>query len=75
MLTGQPDADHMTLLKESSILEIAERLNVSIGQVLVSWAIQRGTNVVPKSEKEERIKQNITVGPDHRSHEGQDIAF
>lgn len=59
MLIGQSDADLMTLFKEPSILEIAERLNVSIGQALVSWAVQRGTTVAPKSEKEERIKQNI----------------
>lgn len=51
----------MTLLKEPSILAIAERTKASVGQILISWAVQRGTAVVPKSEKLERIKQNITV--------------
>ena len=60
-VTGQPDPNNMALLKDSTVSEIASKTGSSVGQVLVSWAVQRGTAVVPKSEKEERIKQNITV--------------
>ncbi|KAI5117867.1 hypothetical protein M0805_006569 [Coniferiporia weirii] len=58
---GQPEKDHMTLLQESTIAEVAQGTGSTTGQVLISWAVQRGTAVVPKSEKEERIKQNITL--------------
>ncbi|KAH8118773.1 Aldo/keto reductase [Phellopilus nigrolimitatus] len=58
---GQPEKDHMVLLQEPIIGEVAERTGSSVGQVLVSWAVQRRTVVIPKSEKEERIKQNITL--------------
>ncbi|KAH8118772.1 Aldo/keto reductase [Phellopilus nigrolimitatus] len=58
---GQPVKDNMALLEEPIIGEIAKRTGLSVGQVLVSWAVQRGTVVIPKSEKEERIKQNITL--------------
>ncbi|KAI5117866.1 hypothetical protein M0805_006568 [Coniferiporia weirii] len=58
---GQPAKDHMTLLQEPTIAEIAQRTGSSIGQVLVTWAVKRGTAVIPKSEKEERIKQNIRL--------------
>jgi len=29
--------------------------------VLIKWALQRGTSVIPKSTKDERIKENIQV--------------
>ena len=29
--------------------------------MLIKWAIQRGTSVIPKSTKDERIKENIQV--------------
>lgn len=40
---------------------IAGKLNKSPGQVLVKWAIQRGTSVIPKSGNPDRIKENIMV--------------
>lgn len=51
----------MVLIKDSTVAKIADKTNSTVGQVLISWAVQRGTATVPKSEKEERIKQNITV--------------
>jgi len=46
---------------DDSLAEIAKKYNVTVGQVLISWCVQRGISTVPKSEKEERIKQNITL--------------
>lgn len=40
---------------------LAEKYGVTIAQILLSWAIQRGTNPIPKSSHEQRVKDNITV--------------
>ncbi|MBE9068942.1 aldo/keto reductase [Leptolyngbya cf. ectocarpi LEGE 11479] len=48
-----------TLLKEPTIAAIAKRHGVSPAQVLLSWAMQRGTVVIPKSYNPERIRQNL----------------
>ncbi|THH05084.1 hypothetical protein EW145_g5052 [Phellinidium pouzarii] len=58
---GNPDPEHMTLLQEPVVVEIAEKTKSSTGQVLISWAVQRGTAVIPKSAKEARIQQNIAL--------------
>lgn len=47
------------LLKDPVILEIAKGKNASPGQILISWAIHRGTSVIPKSVNPARIKQNF----------------
>ena len=40
---------------------MANKLNKSPGQVLIKWALQRGTSVIPKSTHAERIHENIQV--------------
>lgn len=47
------------LFKNETITAIAEKNNVEPAQVLVSWAVQRGTVVLPKSVKESRIISNL----------------
>ncbi|THH13900.1 hypothetical protein EW146_g6369 [Bondarzewia mesenterica] len=49
------------LLAEPALLTIAEKHSVAPAQVLVNWAVQRHTIVVPKSEDEGRMKANITL--------------
>jgi glycerol 2-dehydrogenase (NADP+) len=60
---GRPPAGQKsaTLLSHPDIVEIAERIKVQPGQVALSWGVQRGTIVVPKSESPERMKTNISV--------------
>lgn len=61
-LEGQPTAALPSpLLSDASIAQIAKKHGVTVGQVLISWLVQRGISAVPKSENEQRIKQNITV--------------
>ncbi|MEI8086132.1 MAG: aldo/keto reductase, partial [Paludibacter sp.] len=47
------------LTQEIAILEIAEKHSCTAAQVVLSWGIQRGTIVIPKSVHIERIKQNF----------------
>lgn len=48
-----------TVLHDSVVKSIAEKNKKDVGQVLISWAVQRGTVVLPKSVKEHRIAQNL----------------
>lgn len=47
------------LLNDPVIDEIAGRNRVSPAQVLLSWAVHRGTSVIPKSVRKERLKENL----------------
>ncbi|CAK9437501.1 uncharacterized protein LODBEIA_P18790 [Lodderomyces beijingensis] len=47
------------LFKNPTIVEIAEKNGVEPAQVLVSWAVQRDTVVLPKSVTESRVISNI----------------
>lgn len=41
------------------VVETARKLGKSSAQVLISWAVQRGTAVLPKSVTAERIRSNF----------------
>ncbi|EDK47211.1 aldo/keto reductase [Acetobacter pasteurianus] len=47
------------LFKNKTIVEIAEKNGVEPAQVLISWAVQRNTVVLPKSVTESRVISNI----------------
>jgi len=49
------------LVHDPAVERVAGKLNKSPGQVLVKWAIQRGTSTIPKSNNPDRIKENINV--------------
>ena len=51
--------DEPSLLENAVIKDIANDINASTAQVLIAWAIQRGTIVIPKSANPKRIKQNM----------------
>ena len=40
---------------------LADKYNVTVGQILLSWAVARGISVIPKTEKEERLRANASV--------------
>jgi alcohol dehydrogenase (NADP+) len=48
-----------SLLENPEIMSIANDHGCSPGQVLIKWAIQRGTIVIPKSVNPGRINQNF----------------
>jgi alcohol dehydrogenase (NADP+) len=51
--------DEPVLLEDPTIVRIAERHGITPAQVLISWAIRRGTAVIPKSVNPARMKQNL----------------
>lgn len=47
------------LLENDEVQRIAEKHGVSNGQILISWALHRGTAVIPKSTNEKHILENL----------------
>ncbi|CAD7701569.1 unnamed protein product [Ostreobium quekettii] len=65
---GSPDSAEIlkrkvtpSLLGHDVVTNIAERLGKSPAQVLIRWALQHGTSVLPKSVHEDRIQANLDV--------------
>ncbi len=52
-------ADEPDLFEHPVLVSIAEKHRCSAAQVLIKWAIQRGTAVIPKSVNPQRIKENF----------------
>ncbi|BGP18756.1 hypothetical protein JCM10213_003045 [Rhodosporidiobolus nylandii] len=49
------------ILHEPVVLLLAEKYSKTPGQVVLSWGVQRGWSVVPKSSNEGRLRQNLDV--------------
>jgi diketogulonate reductase-like aldo/keto reductase len=49
------------VLKDPVIESIAKRLGKSPAQVVLRWGVQRGTCVIPKTTKPERLVENMSV--------------
>lgn len=47
------------LLDHPAVKRVAEKRGCTAGQVLVSWAVHRGTAVIPKSTNAGRIQENL----------------
>ena len=50
-----------SVLTERVVAEIAERHDVSAAQVVLRWGLQRGTSVIPKTTKPERLSENLAL--------------
>ena len=50
-----------SLLEHPAITEIAAAVGRSSAQVLLRWGIQRGTAVIPKTSRPERLAENLAV--------------
>ncbi|MBS9524611.1 aldo/keto reductase [Litoribacter alkaliphilus] len=51
--------DEPNLMENETIQSIAKKHNISPAQVLIAWAMERDTVVIPKSVNEGRIKENF----------------
>ena len=52
-------AEDPSLLKQPAIIEVAGEQGCTVGQVLIAWAIQRGSAVIPKSSNADRLRENF----------------
>lgn len=48
-----------TVATDPALLEIAKSIGITPSQLALSWAVQRGTSVIPKSAQEKRIRANL----------------
>ncbi|KAG8826423.1 hypothetical protein FRC17_008257 [Serendipita sp. 399] len=55
---GRPSAPFYT---NPTFISLAEKRNATVGQILLSWSVQRGAVPIPKSSNPERARQNITL--------------
>ena len=53
--------ENMVGIKEDVVIITATRLGVTPAQVALRWGIQRGYSVIPKSENEQRVKENFSI--------------
>lgn len=58
---GYRDIGDPSLIHDAVITDIAQQVKKSPAQVLLRWAVQRGTKVIPKSLTPHRIEENIDV--------------
>ena len=54
-------ADADSVLTESVVTGAAARLHRSPAQVVLRWALQRGTAVIPKTSRKERLRENLAL--------------
>lgn len=60
-LEWQKAKDTPVLFEHPAVTAIAKKHNKTPAQVLLRWATQRGLAVIPKSNNQERLKQNLEV--------------
>ena len=48
-------------MNKPEVIAIAERHQKTPAQVVLRWAIQRGTAIIPKSVKPERMAENLAL--------------
>ncbi|WP_417900923.1 aldo/keto reductase [Bacillus haimaensis] len=49
------------LLQNEVLMELAEKYNKSVAQIILRWDLQNGVVTIPKSVKEHRIKENADI--------------
>ncbi len=50
-----------SVLKQPVVTAAAQRVNKSAAQVVLRWGLQRGTAIIPKTSRLERLQENIAL--------------
>jgi D-xylose reductase len=50
-----------SVLRQPVVQEIAAATGKTPGQVVLRWGVQRGTSIVPKTSRVERLKENLAI--------------
>ncbi len=50
-----------SLLQDPVVRAVADRLGRTPAQVLLRWAVQRGTIPIPKTQRPERLRENLAI--------------
>ncbi|MCB1078999.1 MAG: aldo/keto reductase, partial [Verrucomicrobiae bacterium] len=50
-----------SVLKQPPVMQAAERLGRTPAQVVLRWGVQRGTAIVPKTSRRERMQENLAL--------------
>lgn len=59
----QTNARNHSVVDDPTVAEIAKKLNKDPAALLISWAVQRGSAVLPKSVTPSRIESNFQGRP------------
>ena len=51
--------DEKPILEDPTVAKIAEKHGATPAQVLIAWALERGTSVIPKSVSPKRLEENL----------------
>lgn len=54
-------SDQDSVLQQPVVKDIASRVQRTPAQVVLRWGIQRGTSVIPKTSRAERLAENLSV--------------
>jgi len=49
------------VIAQPAVIDIARRLGKTPAQVVLRWGVQRGTSIVPKTTKVERLAENAAL--------------
>jgi D-xylose reductase len=61
--------DDESVLDQPAVQEAAARHGKTPAQIVLCWALQRGTAIVPKTSRPERLRENLAVFDFELSHE------
>ena len=53
--------DQDTVLTAAPVVAAAERSGKTPAQVVLRWGVQRGTSIIPKTTKKERLAENLDI--------------